>query len=95
MKNKNTAFFYGGIAFFLLLTLLFAPVTSFLIQLLLLVLSVLMSYNAYNMYKRAIFIQPDSSFDDTVVVPYINLKLHTVPKEKGGITLWRFILFYY
>lgn len=58
MKNKNTAFFYGGIAFFLLLTLLFAPVTSFLIQLLLLILSILMSYNAYIMYKRAISYTP-------------------------------------
>lgn len=64
MKDKNTAFFYVGIIFSLILTLVFAPITSLFIQILLLLAIILMAYNAYRMYKRTDYIQSDTPFED-------------------------------
>ncbi|WP_020189669.1 hypothetical protein [Kurthia sp. Dielmo] len=64
MKDKNTAFFYIGIMFSLFLTLVFAPITSLFIQILLFLATLLMAYNAYCMYKRVAYIKSDSPFED-------------------------------
>lgn len=50
--------------FSLFLTLVFAPITSLFIQILLLLTTLLMAYNAYCMYKRAAYIKSDSPFED-------------------------------
>lgn len=64
MKDKNTAFFYVGIMISLFLTLVFAPITSLFIQILLLLATILMAYNAYRMYKRVDYIKSDTPFED-------------------------------
>lgn len=52
MKDKNTAYFYVFVSSMLLLTLLFAPIDSAIIQLIIFFTMLCTAYSAYRLYKQ-------------------------------------------
>lgn len=52
MKDKNTAYFYAFVSSLLLLTVLFAPIDSVIIQLTIFFTMLFTAYSAFRLFKQ-------------------------------------------
>jgi hypothetical protein len=52
MKDKNTAYFYAFVSSLLFLTVLFAPIDSVIIQLIIFLTMLFTAYSAFRLFKQ-------------------------------------------